>query len=372
MENNDFLLNEQEVYLLAGEVISNICRDLNETIYQEIGGKLSIVWREDESFNASAKILNRLTDPPNHIIFLNYYLVKELYGDVVAYHEFVENIHYHPDILAVLNTISEEPLLPESFIKKDNINNMFMASLTFVFFHELGHLMQQHARIRAVFLGNDSDNLTLDECDVENSILLTGKQAAVSHTTELAADANAIARCIHELMRQFSHESLVGQDDKGKLFLEVVKLFVSGISSLFYRFRGVDSGRIEEVPLGTHPLPLVRLEMNLPRIYEMLSFDVIDKIMGHKLNREEIVRLVSKSAYSGAFFWLVRNADRSQGIPENYLFKGLLESEELRKYVKCIITTWDEIKPMIDLYSLEDLPFSILSFTEQLREGVTS
>ena len=159
MENSDTYLSESEVYQLAGNVINSICRDMNNTIYKKIGGKLSIIWRENESFNASAKILNSLADPPNHQIFLNYYLVKELYRDVVAYHEFAENIHYQPDILQLLNSISEAPMLPKDFTKQDNINNMFMASLTFVFFHELGHLMQQHGRIRAVFSENFTDYL---------------------------------------------------------------------------------------------------------------------------------------------------------------------------------------------------------------------
>lgn len=212
----------------------------------------------------------------------------------------------------------------------------------------------------------------VNECDIDNSISLTEKQAAVSHTTELAADSSAISRCIFELMRQFSDESIVGQDDKGTLFLGAVQLFVSGVSCLFYRFRGVESGRLEQTPSGTHPLPLVRLEINLPHIYEMLSFPVIDEIMGHKLNRESMVRLVSRAAYSGAFFWLVRSGDRSLGIPENYLFKGLLESEELKKYLECIIATWDEIEPMIDLYNLDDMPFSKLSFTDELRTKLKS
>lgn len=372
MGNSDIYLSEPEVYQLAGNVINSICRDLNETIYKKNGGKLSIAWREGESFNASAKILNNLSEPPSHQIILNYYLVKELYRDVVAYHEFAENIHYHPSILEVLNSLSDMPLLPEDFTLKDNINNMFMASLTFVFFHELGHLMQQHGRIRAIFSENSIDDLMVNECDIDNSTLLSGKQAAVSHTTELAADSSAVSRCILELMRQFSHESIVGEDDKGPLFLGAVQLFVTGVSSLFYRFRGVESGYLEQIPLGTHPLPLVRLELNLPRIYEMLSFPVIDKIMGHRLDREGIVRLVSKAAYSGAFFWLVRSADRSTGIPENYLFKGLLESEELKRYIECIIATWDEIEPMIDSYNLDDIPFAKLGFTDQLRAAVKS
>lgn len=335
-------------------------------------GKLSIAWREGESFNASAKILNNLSEPPNHQIILNYYLVKELYKDVIAYHEFAENIHYHPHILELLNSLSEMPLLPEAFTKKDNINNMFMASLTFVFFHELGHLMQQHGRIRATFSENSIEDLMVNECDVDNSTLLTGKQAAVSHTTELAADSSAVSRCIFELMGQFSYESIVGEDDKGPLFLGAVQLFVSGVSSLFYRFRGVESGCLEQTPLGTHPLPLMRLELNLPHIYEMLSFPVIDEIMEHRLDREGIVRLVSKAAYSGAFFWLVRSADISTGIPENYLFKGLLESEESKRYIECIIATWDEIEPIIDSYNLDDMPFAKLSFTDQLRVKVKS
>ncbi|WKT71778.1 hypothetical protein [Acinetobacter variabilis] len=370
VEDNNIYLSETEVYQLADSVINSICNDLNETVYKELGGKLSIVWGVQEKFNASATILNRASDPPNHRITLNYFLVKELYKDTISYHEFAENIHYQPSILAMLNSISEMPMLPEVFIKKDSINNMFMASLTFIFFHELGHLMQQHGRIRATFSGQSIDDSIINECNAIDSIPLTGKQAAISHTTELAADSSAITKCIFEIMRQFSSKELIGNDDKGVLFLATVQLFVSGVSSLFYRFRGINSENLEAIPSGTHPQPLTRLEINLPHIYEMLSFPIIEKIMEHKLDRKGIVELVSRAAYSVAFFWIVRSENRPEGLPENYLFKGILQSQELKKYVECIITTWDEIEPMIDSLNLDELPFTKLSFTEELRSVV--
>lgn len=372
MEGDKVYLSELEVYQLASDVINSISDDLNRTIYSKLGGKLSISWRENISFNASAQILNKLSEAPNHRITINYGLVKELYRDVVQYHEFAENINYQPAILSLLNSISEMPMLPECFNKKDSINNMFMASLTFIFFHEVGHLMQQHGRVRANFLGHFSDDLTINECEVNASAQLTGKQAAISHTTELAADFSAITRCIFELLRHFSDEKVVGKNHRGIPFLGAVQLFVSGVSCLFYRFRGFESSHLETVPHGSHPFPLVRLELNLPHIYEMLSFPVIDEIVGHGLDRKQLVELVSRAAYSGAFFWLVRSQDRSLGIPENYLFKGLLASEELKKYIKCIIETWDEIKPMIDLYNLDEMPFSKLNFTDELRTAVNS
>lgn len=40
MENSDIHLSEPEVYQLAGNVINSICRDLNETIYKKMEGKI--------------------------------------------------------------------------------------------------------------------------------------------------------------------------------------------------------------------------------------------------------------------------------------------------------------------------------------------
>lgn len=370
MENNNIYLTETEVYQLADNVVNSICSDLNNTIYKKLGGKLSIVWNTEERFNASAKILNEASDPPNHRITLYYFLVKELYRDTVNYHEFAENIHYQPSILAFLNSISEMPMLPEIFIKKDSINNMFMASLTFVLFHELGHLMQQHGRIRASLSGQSIDDSIINECNATDSIPLMGKQAAISHTTELSADSSAITRCILEIMRQFSSKELIGSGDKGTLFLATAQLFVIGVSNLFYRFRGINSEKLEAIPSGTHPQPLTRLEINLPHIYEMLSFPEIEEIMEHKLDRKGIVELVSRAAYSVPFFWIVRSENRPNNLPENYLFKGILQSEDLKQYMDCIIRTWDEIEPMIDSLNLDEMPFTKLSFTDELRIAV--
>lgn len=367
MENDNIYLSESEVYQLAGNVIHSISEDLNQSIYKRLGGKLSIIWRQNESFNASAQILNEISEPPNHRVYINYGLVKELYRDIVHYHEFAENIDYQPAILFLLNSITEMPALPKCFNKKDSINNMFMASLTFIFFHEVGHLMQQHVRVRATFSEHFDKEFMISECEANNSKELIGKQAAISHTTELAADFSAVTRCIFELVRHFSDEEIVGKDHGGIPFLGAVQLFVSGISCLFYRFRGFESSHFETVPCGSHPFPLIRLELNLPHIYEMLSFPIINEIIGHDLDRKKIVELVSRAAYSGAYFWLVRAGDRSQGIPENYLFKGILNSDESKKYTSCIIQTWDEIEGMIDSYNLDDLPFTKITFTDQIR-----
>lgn len=70
------------------------------------------------------------------------------------------------------------------------------------------------------------------------------------------------------------------------------------------------------------------------------------------------------------FFWIVRSENRPNDLPENYLFKGILQSEELKKYVECIITTWDEIEPIIDSLNLDELPFTKLSFTDELRRAI--
>ncbi|MFX5297335.1 hypothetical protein ABTD24_11585 [Acinetobacter baumannii] len=368
MENDKIYLSESEVYQLTGSVIHSISEDLNRSIYKKLDGKLTIVWRESESFNASAKILNKISEPPNHRIYINYGLVKELYQDVIQYHEFAENIHYQPAILSLLNSITEMPTLPKCFNKKESINNMFMACLTFIFFHEVGHLMQQHIRIRATFSEHFVEDFMISECEANNSTKLIGKQAAISHTTELAADFSAVTRCISELFRHFSDEEIVGKDHGGISFLGAVQLFVSGISCLFYRFRGFESSHLETVPCGSHPFPLIRLELNLPHIYEMLSFPIVNEIMGYDLDRKKIVELVTRAAYSGAYFWLVRAGDPSQGIPKNYLFKGILNSDESKKYTSCIIQTWDEIEDMIDSYNLDDLPFTKITFTDQIRE----
>ena len=92
MENNNIYLTEMEVYQLAENVVNSICNDLNETIYKKLGGKLSIVWNTDERFNASAQILNKASDPPNHRITLYYFLVKELYREALA------KLHKQPEL----------------------------------------------------------------------------------------------------------------------------------------------------------------------------------------------------------------------------------------------------------------------------------
>jgi len=97
---------------------------------------------------------------------------------------------------------------------------MSLGSLTFVFFHELGHLLQRNTCLRERFGNNIAS--TINEYNIDRENKLVGKQAAISHITELYADSYGIDSCLSEIIRHF-------KDDKKELKVALYQL-VCGLS----------------------------------------------------------------------------------------------------------------------------------------------
>ncbi len=325
-------------------------------------------------FGAYAESNAAITEPPKHIICLQYELVRQIYRDAEACCDFAENKVEQERLRQLLVSLTEAPALPTCFSKDASVRNMFIAALTWVYFHELRHLIQEHGYIRKVFGGCPEANLTIHECDVSGSVTLVGKPSAVSHTTEFSADFEAVNFCIMELIRHFTNKEYVGNDLTGEEFIGAMYLFVCRLSCVFYRFNGGKSLAPEREPSGSHPNPILRMELNLPHIIEILDMVAVRKLTGHNLDRKGLVNLYTQAAFSGAFFWLFRHG-KEPVEPYHFLLNGLFNNSEARNYMRIIVKTWDEIESTIKTLRRFDIrypPFGLLRFTDQFRENISS
>lgn len=373
-------ISEIELYDRANQLLSDITEDLNKTVYQPLEGKLTLKWNTKEVFQASASSLGKVNEPPLHEICISYKLVYELYKDCLKYQLFSENIEIHERVKELLDKIIEIPMLPTCFTNDESVMNMFMASLTWVYFHELGHLYQEHGYIREQF-GQRANSLIINDCDIVNDSHLTQEQSTISHITELAADFFAVTQCFNEILRQNitieldkNHNPYVVKAYSAHI-LGTVYLLANGLSCIFYRFYGykyLEEKKpliIEEIPLGSHPNPLVRLEMSIPQIVELLDMTALREMTKIKLDRSQLTKIFHRAAYSGAFFWLIDHVKPDE-IPDEFFLKGIQNNEQIINYMKYIIKAWDEIYPTISQFQRNTIPFGTIGFTEQVRKIV--
>ncbi|MFW1645807.1 hypothetical protein [Acinetobacter guillouiae] len=373
-------MNEPELYAFAHDILTTITRDLNEEVYSDLGGKLTLTWSTKPIFQATASSSSSIDSPPIHTICIYYELVKQLYTDILRFEHFANNIEIQKDIKKILDEIIEIPPFPQSIDKKDAIINMFISCLTWIYFHELGHLYQEHGFIRKKFGLVDISEQTLEEQYVINSDNLTFQQSKISHITEIAADHFGSTMCSFELLRHFSsiHETdLINPDSKGEEFIESTYMFLIGISSTLYRFYGEKILRdnnlllVDDIPKGSHPNPIVRLELIYRHIIELMSLTGFKSIANYQMSKEELVRIFTRAIYTGAFVWIILNVNPDD-FTFNYFSSGILNSEEKMNYMKIMVQAWKEIEPTILDIERHSIPFGTLTFSSQFIQLLDS
>ena len=385
-------MTDQEIYAIAANVINAIVGDYSHGIYADLGGTLKSSWSDEQKFSAWAESEGNIESPPQHKVVLCYELARKLYRDAEDFHQFMDTELSKEIYQALFQDFEMKPRLSEEITRAGSIKNMFIGALTWVLFHELGHLTQEHGYIRLKF-GGIGVNTHIEDCESDGSQPLNGKAAIISHATEFAADVEAINWCIVELVRHFlplseTDKELIlrelSQDELGKdhpllappltesekehRLLEFQgNLFrmVCGMSCAFYRFYGERTVAPEPVPQGSHPTPIRRLELCLPSIFERLD----DAGRGqelHGLNRRHLVELCRGAADSSGLFWLWRYG-QSTGIPDNFIIKGILQDPHFETYWAAIVSAWDEMEPTIKNIRRFGFNGGMLTFTDALR-----
>jgi hypothetical protein len=235
-----------EINSFVGDVISRITSDLQDSVYTDIvNGELKISWSTEDKVNAWAASTyssdSNNEDKIQHKITISYELVNQLYQHSKMYHEFMMANQDSNNFLHLFQNHNPKPKLPEFDSLEDSIKNMLLGGITWIYFHELGHLMQEHRYIREKFSSVPFSSFCIAE-SYSDSSQLQGKNASISHATEFAADFTAIDYCITELFRHFFTEDEIKGDaiseDSRHNFLSTLYLFVCGLTCTMYLFYG--------------------------------------------------------------------------------------------------------------------------------------
>lgn len=343
-------LDDVEIYELAYNVLI-VNNDLfNELYYSKQGGQLKLCWKDSNEVNASATSYNSFGEPPNHTITINYGLVKQLYIDSINYVEYLKSGIDNDFFEYVWKDDNHLDKLLEYASEDATVNYIFIAAITWVYFHELGHLTQEHGFIRGKEIGQVINDII--ECDANQDSEFDSNMSLIFHVTEIAADYFATSWCVFDIIRQFT-------EDKREV---AIRIIMSGIAIILHRFNGVNNYEVELTPKGSHPKPFVRLELLVPIIFEKLS----------SINTPERASFVKAAALASttvSVFWLRQNAE-IKGVPEHYIIEGIRNRPGVLNYLKPIITTWDRILPTILANNKFDMDIQIMRFSEELKEIV--
>ena len=358
-------MEDIEIYELAEGVLYSITTDMNESNYKKLNGKLSLFFSIEKRSSAWASSKSSINENPHHEIVFCYELVRKLYRDCEDYYMFATNAMLEEPFPSIFKMFEHGPELP-GYIKKDDIiRNMFLGSLTWVYFHELGHLMQEHGYIRDKFTYIKGKENIIEDCEANGENTLYGNESAVFHVTEFAADVESIQWCMKELIRHFLPKDSQSEHDL-KEFKSNLQLFICGLSCALYRFHGERPVHPTEYPEGTHPTPIRRLDTCLSNMYEKLDFNGRG-VEIHRLNRKDLVHICLGSAESVGFFWLWKYSDDNK-IPDNFFAgKGISFDPYKKTYWSSIIKAWDEIETEIVRVRHFGDKMGILYYTDDAR-----
>lgn len=363
-------MKDIDIYHLASQVLGDITHDLNESRYAELGGELTITWCTEKKFGAYASSLDEAGKPPKHRVTMYYELARQVWRDAEELCKFLRSIPQDSGVDKLYDFYGDRVKLPKCFNDEELVNNIFVAAITWVYFHEIGHLMQEHGVIRDEFWeGHSGAVKTADVYDFEasNHKRLVGREALVSHVTELAADFEATNLYVFELLRHVNDPDFVEGDARTEVLSSLIYLMVCGLSLLFFRFNGSQPILPTAVIEGSHPNPLIRLELNVPHIFE--SLDMTGKLLDHGLDRKQLVLLCAKAALSATLYWSMTRTEKRE-FDDRFLLKGLLSNSVVLQYLQPIVACWDEILPRVKEVRRFGSPLGLMTFTDSFKERI--
>ena len=350
-------MEDFEIVQFAENIIRTITKDLNESLYSEPNSSLSVSWKRNDSFNASAIPKSKLNEPPVDIITINYGLAVQMYRDIDEYCTYIESGFDNKSFSFFFRDHLDKSILPTNFEPKDYRKNIFISALTWVYFHELAHLNQEHVYTLNSLLNNKYSEY--EEFNIDNSKSFKGRNANIHHVLELAADFEAIQVCISELIRHF----------KGNELKEAIGTFVTGISCAIYKTHSLGMSDLNSEVTGSHPPPIVRLEQILPQIWETLDLLEQKKAINIKASRSELVHQCERSSLTSGFFWFRKRHIHPDQLTD-FLHCETVNRVGGRNYLQTIISTWDEIEPEINKNRRDKKGLRILTFTKKYRDLV--
>ncbi len=333
----------------AVQFAHHIKDDLDSRWYTASEIELCIRWLDTSDVRATASAEPSLDRVDRHVISLSYGLIQELYS--IAF-EFARFSIGNPEQQGIHLGVH---MLPAQFELLDSADLMFMAGVLFVIYHEIGHLNQNHGAIRSLY-GTGIASCTIDDFEIAGEVPISGAQAAISHATEFAADAEALDWMAKQL------ECFRGSD-----YLDHAYLQCAMVSCIMFLFNGDRPVRIDAEPVATHPYPVVRMDYWV-RLFAERTAILSDHLQVAE-DKPAIVKRLSDASFVATLSWLTRGQWMDAPNYSDFC-KGSSAHPNHASYMRHVIDIWSRHYEVARGARRYGGALSVLYFTDEFRKMV--
>ncbi|MBC3487156.1 hypothetical protein HU750_15905 [Pseudomonas sp. SWRI50] len=339
-------ISDLELYRIAADMGSEIAEYLNAQYYEKSGIQLSIRWSTASGIGASASVWPSMDAPSHHIIEITYEFLTVIYAQALDFAMFAMGKKGEAHHLGI-------HMLPSRFDMFEAAELMYQFGLSFVIFHELGHLNQNHGAIRAKY-SNAPVNLTLNEFGISAGGKFTGELAAIFHATELAADYEALDWMASFLQVQYS----------GEEYYDLAYMQCASVSFIMLVFNGDEPVRFDKEPTGSHPYPVIRMDLWMQAYYERLV--ITSGRLGIDAPKADIHKRFCDAAYMALMKWMTRLQ-----LPDEPQYTGhtlgATTHPNFKEYMHAVVGIWSRECEDALASRKFGTPLGVAYYTDELR-----
>ncbi|WP_224798597.1 hypothetical protein [Idiomarina abyssalis] len=341
---------------VSGLVLDKLKRWADEEIFNVLGGKLSVEKPLKESVNAAACV--NPSNPFHPTIIIHLGMIKEIYRDALTFPLMSERIAETSGTFIAQNwdrfkeydflfesgvpDISDDELsgisraLSDEWISAVNSKDsdgesdhsksrlvlektirsrflIFELLLTWVFFHELSHIIQCHYKLKQP---NDCD---VTAYEIEKT---TSKGDIYAQSREILADVEGLALTVSYMKRD-------GFFNKKSCYL-----LLSAVTCMFNRFySGSYDNNFSQIK-GSHPHPIIRDEFMHVFFLDYISNSNEESRSLPEIELMEYTYLTVRSSTAASLYWANRTFEfDGKQLPEYMKMKLMVHSKEGTTYI---------------------------------------
>lgn len=364
LEEESRLIDADFVEQSARTVLDGLVNWSNRHVFSKLGGELSI---EIPLGAPNAGVKYASIDPPKPVVVIYLSMITDIYRDALAFplisrrlvdetdtltafHEeppwnsfpfaFTTGVpqlqpgHVHGDLspacemMASLHEERQKSKLDANDVRCRFV--MFELMLAWTFFHELGHVLQRHYRLRMAAIGQDHVDLFLEwpenggaEESADSGTTETVQGDLPAQARELMADAEAM-----DLTLAYLHAS-------GRLSFPMLYLLYCSVSCMYQRFYQKYKENLN-ITKHRHPHPALREQVS----EAFLSWSISDYLVARKAvpGREHAALVVTyitvrANLFTGLFrASRIEARDETSGLPSYMRLQTAAHRADMLRY----------------------------------------
>lgn len=320
----------------AESILSTPFKFVEKGMFKPISKKLRLTWIPSQLFSAVAF---KKKDEEDYEVRLSYGVGISIYRDAS---QMTQMLLKAPMILGELNLGGNTPIIikPPQIKYEVIFGNLMKLPLEWLFYHEIGHMIESHHLLSDVdkFLINDNDYLGL--CIAETQFKeLTVEEALVSQVLEISADFQGVRFLIRQLVVEKEMKSETVNE------LEIWALLV-GVVCLFYHFYEIEKNRFHDKSekIGSHPSPDIRFQFLLSNIVNMISDAAYAKTIPWATNEDYAQHILNHAWVFSSSYWN-NFYEKNQLMPEMFSRGGNFNLNANK--IENLKIKWKELRPQV-------------------------